>query len=57
VTYRGFRSLRHSADTRLARQTGNLQLVAAHLDHADVSTAAAYAKWSDDTLREAVRNW
>ena len=40
VTYLGFHSLRHSAGTRLARQTGNLQLVAAHLGHADVSTAA-----------------
>ena len=57
VTYLGFHSLRHSAGTRLARQTGNLQLVAAHLGHADVSTAAIYAKWSDDTLRNAVQDW
>jgi integrase len=57
VTYLGFHSLRHSAGTRLARQTGNLQLVAAHLGHADVSTAAIYAKWSDDTLRKAVQDW
>ncbi|HVA91438.1 MAG TPA: site-specific integrase [Chloroflexota bacterium] len=57
VTYMGFHSLRHSAGTRLARQTGNLQLVAAHLGHADVSTAAIYAKWSDDTLKQAVRDW
>jgi integrase len=57
VTYLGFHSLRHSAGTRLARQTGNLQLVAAHLGHADISTAAVYAKWSDDTLRQAVHDW
>ena len=57
VTYQGFHSLRHSAGTRLARQTGNLQLVAAHLGHADVSTAAVYAKWSDDSLRQAVNDW
>lgn len=57
VTYLGFHSLRHSAGTRLARQTGNLQLVAAHLGHADVSTAAVYAKWSDDSLRQAVNDW
>jgi integrase/recombinase XerC len=57
VTYLGFHSLRHSAGTRLARQTGNLQLVAAHLGHSDVSTAAIYAKWSDETLKQAVRDW
>jgi len=57
VTYMGFHSLRHSAGTRLARQTGNLQLVAAHLGHSDVSTAAIYAKWSDETLKQAVRDW
>jgi integrase len=57
VSYQGFHSLRHSAGTRLARQTGNLQLVAAHLGHADVSTASIYAKWSDDSLRQAVIDW
>jgi len=57
VQYRGFHSLRHSAGTRLAKQTGDLQLVAAHLGHTDVATAAIYAKWSDDTLSRAVQDW
>jgi integrase/recombinase XerC len=57
VTYMSFHSLRHTAGTRLARESGNLQLVAAHLGHADVSTAAIYAKWSDETLRKAVQDW
>jgi integrase len=57
VTYMSFHSLRHTAGTRLARESGNLQLVAAHLGHADVSTAAIYAKWSDESLRKAVQDW
>jgi integrase/recombinase XerC len=57
ITYMSFHSLRHTAGTRLARESGNLQLVAAHLGHADVSTAAIYAKWSDESLRKAVQDW
>jgi len=57
VEYLGFHALRHTAGTRLARETGNLQLVAAHLGHADVSTTAIYAKWSDDQLAHAVAEW
>ena len=55
--YLGFHAFRHTAGTRLARETGNLQLVAAHLGHADVSTAAIYAKWSDQALEHAVAAW
>lgn len=57
VPYLGFHALRHTAGTRLARETGNLQLVAAHLGHADVSTASIYAKWSDHQLADAVGTW
>jgi integrase/recombinase XerC len=57
VEYLGWHAMRHTAGTRLARDTNNLQLVAAHLGHSDVSTTAIYAKWSDNALREAVLAW
>jgi len=57
VPYLGWHAFRHTAGTRLARETGNLQLVAAHLGHADVSTAAIYAKWSDSQLAAQVAAW
>ena len=55
--YLGWHAFRHTAGTRLARETGNLQLVAGHLGHADVSTAAVYAKWSETALAEQVATW
>lgn len=57
VEYLGWHAFRHTAGTRLARETGNLQLVAAHLGHSDVSTAAIYAKWSDTALSDSVSRW
>ena len=57
VEYLGWHAFRHTAGTRLARETGNLQLVAGHLGHADVSTAAIYAKWSETALAAQVATW
>jgi integrase len=57
VPYLGFHALRHSAGTRLMRESGNLQLVAAHLGHANVATSAIYAKWSNTQLQAAVEAW
>ncbi len=57
VPYLGFHALRHAAGTRLMRESGNLQLVAAHLGHANVATSAIYAKWSDTQLQNAVGEW
>ena len=57
VEYLGWHAFRHTAGTRLARETGNLQLVAGHLGHADVSTAAIYAKWSETALADQVATW
>lgn len=57
VEYLGWHAFRHTAGTRLARESGNLQLVAAHLGHADIATAAIYAKWSDQTLADQISTW
>lgn len=57
VHYLGFHALRHSAGTRLMRESGNLQLVAAHLGHANIATSAIYAKWSSAELAGAVCQW
>lgn len=57
VPYLGFHALRHTAGTRLLRESNNLQLVAAHLGHADISTTSIYAKWSDDQLSAAIWAW
>ncbi len=57
VPYLGFHALRHAAGTRLMAESGNLQLVAAHLGHANVATSAIYAKWSNTQLQSAVGEW
>jgi integrase len=57
ITYRGFHALRHTAGTRLMRESGNLQIVAAHLGHANVATSAIYAKWSDAEVASRVGAW
>lgn len=57
VAYLGWHAMRHTAGTRLARESNNLQLVAAHLGHSDISTTAIYAKWSQNALREAITSW
>jgi integrase/recombinase XerC len=57
VTYRGIHALRHSAGTRVYRETGDLENVARHLGHASLETARVYAKWSDERLKNTVRDW
>ncbi|MDQ4078075.1 MAG: tyrosine-type recombinase/integrase [Chloroflexota bacterium] len=57
VPYKGVHALRHYAGTRLMQQTGNLEHVARHLGHSSIETARIYAKWSDETLREALSEW
>ena len=57
VPYKGVHALRHYAGTRLMQQTGSLEHVARHLGHAQVETSRIYAKWSDETLREALSGW
>ncbi|UQN09002.1 tyrosine-type recombinase/integrase [Deinococcus sp. QL22] len=45
--YRGWHAFRHSAGTRLVRQTGSLKYAAHHLGHSSIETTRVYAKWSD----------
>ena len=57
VPRRGLHALRHTAGTRLHRETGSLETVARHLGHQSVDTAAVYAKWSDERLRATMETW
>ena len=57
VPFRGLHALRHSAGTRLQRETGNLSLVADHLGHATLDMARNYAKRDDEELKKAVDDW
>lgn len=57
VPYLGLHSFRHSAATRLIAQSGNIQLVAAHLGHADINTAAVYAKMASTELAQQLELW
>ena len=47
-------ALRHSAGTRLYEATGDIYMVAHHLRHSAVQTAAVYAKMADQSYRDAV---
>jgi integrase len=51
---RMFHSLRHYCGTELMRNTKNLTLVKEHLGHANVNTAALYAKVVDTELEGAL---
>ena len=57
VAYQGIHSLRHTAGTRLYRATKDLKTVAKHLGHSKIETAAVYAKFADDTVRNVVTEW
>lgn len=46
--------LRHHAATTLMRQTGNLKLVQALLNHNDIASSARYAHTNKDDLRKAL---
>lgn len=47
--------LRHHAATTLHRQTGNLKLVQALLNHKDIASSARYAHTNKDDLRKALK--
>lgn len=49
-----FHDHRHTAATRLLRETGNLKLVQRLLRHEDISTTVKYAHASDEDLRRAM---
>lgn len=57
VRQRGVHALRHSAGTRLFRETGNLEAVARHLSHRDIATSRVYIEWADTTLERTVGIW
>ncbi len=52
--YRGAHVLRHTAGTRLYRNTRDLYRVAQILGHSDVNTSSIYAKMDIDGLKEAI---
>ncbi len=57
VEYLGVHALRHASGTRLYRATKDLKAVARHLGHKNVETAAIYAKFADEEVRNVVSEW
>ena len=57
VTYLGVHSLRHSAGTRLYRETKDLKAVAKHLGHSSTRTADVYVQLADDRLKTVLNDW
>jgi integrase/recombinase XerC len=57
VPPKGLHALRHTAGTRIVRQTGNLATAARLLGHSQVSTTEIYAKHADEALRRVVEDW
>lgn len=57
VTFKGVHALRHSAGTRLYRQTGDLGQVQDHLRHATLDMARHYAKSDRRRLRANLERW
>lgn len=57
VDPKGIHSLRHSAGTRVVRETGSLEEAAHHLGHASIETTRVYAKWSNTRLKATVGEW
>jgi len=53
----GLHALRHTAGTRLMRQTKNPQDVMALLGHTSTDMAMVYTKHADDSLRKALEDW
>ncbi len=53
----GLHRLRHSAGTRMMRETHDLREVAELLGHSSVETARVYSQWADDTQRAIVGKW
>ena len=57
VDFKGVHALRHSAGTRLYRQTGDPLLVQAHLRHAGLDMVRQYASNERRSLSEALESW
>ena len=57
MPFKGVHALRHSAGTRLLRDTGRIDLVQELLRHETLDMARAYAKSDKTALREAVKGW
>jgi integrase/recombinase XerC len=57
VPFKGVHALRHSAGTRLLRDTGRIDLVQELLRHETLDMARAYARSDKTALREAVKDW
>lgn len=57
VSFKGVHALRHSAGTRLYRQTGDLGLVQDHLRHATLDMARRYARSDRRRLRRSLEDW
>ncbi|MEJ2288476.1 MAG: tyrosine-type recombinase/integrase, partial [Deinococcales bacterium] len=57
VEFMGVHALRHSAGTRLYRQTGDLGQVQDHLRHATLDMARRYAKSDRRRLRRSLDGW
>lgn len=53
----GVHALRHTAGTRIMRETGSLETTARLLGHSQIETARIYAKFADESLDEAVSSW
>lgn len=57
VVFKGVHALRHSAGTRLYRQTGDLGQVQDHLRHSTLDMARRYAKSDRRRLRRSLDGW
>lgn len=57
VEFKGVHALRHSAGTRLYRQTGDLGQVQDHLRHATLDMARRYAESDRRRLRQNLDGW
>lgn len=57
VEFKGVHALRHTAGTRLYRQTGDLLLVQAHLRHTTLDMVRHYATNDRPPVREALASW
>lgn len=57
VAFKGVHALRHSAGTKLLRDTGRIDLVQELLRHETLDMARAYAKSDKTALRNAVKGW
>lgn len=54
IPWKTFHGLRHTAGTRMWRATHDLKLVARHLRHVNVATAAVYSHVDDTDYQEAM---